>query len=88
VDKMICSVCKTRFAGFPDEDFILDLPAPPGKGIIARSKEAYERRMKVFWSNEERFCSEECSNAFLEECYARQLEHELGFDRRMKEGWY
>lgn len=84
---MICPICKTRFADFPEEDFILDLPVPPGRGIIARSKEAHERRMKVFWNDEERFCSEECSNAFLEECKARQLEHELGFDRRMKEGW-
>jgi len=85
---MTCPICHTRFAPFPKNDFILDLPAPPGKGIIAKSKEACERRMKVFWSNEERFCSDECSEIFLEECKARQLEHELGFDRRMKEGWY
>ena len=84
---MICPICGTRFADFPEKDFILEFPAPPGRGIIARSKEAYDRRMKVFENDEERFCSDECSNAFLEECEASRLEHELGFDRRMKEGW-
>ena len=63
---MICPICKTRFADFPEEDYILDLPVPPGRGIIARSKEAHERRMKIFESDEKRFCSDECSNAFLE----------------------
>lgn len=76
---MICPICKIRFADFPEEDYILDLPAPPGRGIIAKSKEAHERRMKVFESNEERFYSDECSNAFLEECEARRLEREMYF---------
>lgn len=49
---MICHYCKQRFAPFPDEDFIHDLPSPPGKGIIARHEESYKRRMKVFWNDE------------------------------------
>lgn len=69
---MICPICKTRFADFPKEDYNINK-----KGIIAKSKEAHERRMKVFENNEERFCSDECSNAFLEECEARRLEREL-----------
>ena len=84
---MMCPICHTRFADFPEVDYILDLPAPPGKGIIARSEEAHERRMKVFDSDEERFCSDDCSDVFLEKCKVRQLDQELGFERRMKEGW-
>ena len=76
---MICPICKTRFADFPEEDFILDLPVPPGRGIIARSKEAHERRMKVFWNDEERFCSDECSNAFLGEVNDRAFERLMNF---------
>lgn len=87
ITKMIYPICKTRFADYPEEDYILDLPAPPGKGIIAKSEEAHERRMKVFCSDEERFCSDECSEIFLEECEGKQREQDLGFDRRMKEGW-
>ena len=84
---MICPICKTRFADFPKEDFILDLPAPPGDGIAANRPDAHERRMNIFWNDEERFCSDECSNCFLEECEAKQLEYILGFKRRMKEGY-
>ena len=69
---MICPICKTRFADYPKEDYTINK-----NGIIAKSKEAHERRMKVFENNEERFCSDECSNGFLEECDARQLEREL-----------
>ena len=79
---MICPICHTRFADYPKEDYTINK-----EGIIAKIKEAHERRMKVFENNEERFCSEECSSAFLEECEAKQLERELGFERRMKEGW-
>ena len=49
---MICTYCKQHFAPFPDEDFINDLPLPPGKGIIARHEESHKRRMKVYWNNE------------------------------------
>ena len=84
---MICAWCKQRYAVYPEEDYVLDLLAPPGKGIIAKSKEAHERRMKVFWNDEERFCSDECSDVFLQDCESKQLEREMGFDRRMKEGW-
>ena len=80
---MICPVCKTRFADYPEEDYTID-----DKGIVAKSREAHERRMKIFDCNEERFCSDECSECFLDECEARQLERELGFDRRMREGWF
>lgn len=69
---MICPICKTRFADYPEEDYTINK-----KGIIPKNKKAHERRMKVFENNEERFCSEECSNAFLEECDARHLEREL-----------
>lgn len=88
VTQMICPVCKTRFADYPEEDYILDLPAPPGKSIIAKSDDAYERRMKVYENNEERFCSDKCAEIFFEETQASQIEQELGFDRRMREGWF
>ena len=78
----ICPICRTRFADFPEQDFTIN-----EDGIIAKSKEAHECRMKVFWNDEKRFCSDECSDAFLQECESRQLERELGFDRRMREGW-
>lgn len=81
---MICPICKTRFADFSEDDFTV---IPEGC-IIERKEGANERRMKVFESNEERFCSDECSNIFLEECEAKRLEHELGFDRKMEVGWY
>lgn len=80
---MICPICKTRFADFPQRDFIVV------KGnIIERREGANERRVKSFETDEERFCSDECSDIFLEECERKRLEHELGFDRRMKEGYY
>lgn len=85
---MICPICKTRFADFSEEDYILDLPAPSGEGIIARSDDAWVRRLRVYWNDDERFCSDECSDIFLDECETRQLEKELGFDRRMREGWF
>ena len=80
---MICPICKTRFANYPEEDYIID-----DNGIIPKNDRAYWRRMRVFDSDEKQFCSEECSECFLEECEAKQLERELGFDRRMKEGWF
>ena len=52
----ICIHCKRRFADFSSDDFVLDLPSPPGKGITARSNAAHERRMKVYWNNEEGDC--------------------------------
>ena len=80
---MICPICKTRFADYPEEDYIID-----DNGIVAKSKEAHERRMKIFDSNEEQFCSDECSECFLEECEVRQLEKELGFGRKIREEWF
>ena len=53
---MICIYCKMRYADFPEEDYILDLPAPTGKGIIAKSDEAADRRTCVFLSDEEGDC--------------------------------
>ena len=80
---MICPICKTRFADYPEEDYTID-----DNGIVAKSKEAHERRMKIFDSNKERFCSDECSECFLEECEARQLERELVFGRKVREEWF
>jgi len=70
---MICPVCKTRFADYPEEDYDIS-----DNGIIVKKEGAYERRMKVFESDEEGFCSAECANGFLDKCEARQLERELG----------
>lgn len=53
---MLCVHCKQRYAEYPEEDFLLDLPVPPGQGIIPKSDEAHERRMCVFLSDEEGDC--------------------------------
>ena len=53
---MICIFCKMRYADFPEEDYIIDLPVPPGEGIIAKSDEAAEKRRCVFLSDEEGDC--------------------------------
>lgn len=56
VTKMICSWCKQRYADYPEKDYILDLPAPPGKGIIARSDDSWVRRLRVYWNDERGDC--------------------------------
>ena len=81
VNKMICPICKTRFADFTEEDYTIN-----EEGIVAKSDEAHMRRMKMFESDEERFCGGECSKIFLHEAEARQIERELGFERRMITG--
>ena len=68
----ICRYCKMRYAEYPPEDYILDLPSPPGKGIIPKNDEAYERRMNVFWNDEEGDCGcSEQGQKFLEPAYKR-----------------
>jgi hypothetical protein len=49
---MICPICRTRFADFPEEDYILDLPVPPEKGIIPRYDDSWVRRLCVYWNDE------------------------------------
>ena len=88
-----CKRCGKKFEpkGFESTGTFYTLCKECGERILQEeacktSKEAHERRMEVFWNDEERFCSDECSKVFLEECEAQQLEHELGVERRMKEG--
>ncbi|MCK4260808.1 MAG: hypothetical protein KAX49_17660 [Halanaerobiales bacterium] len=63
---MICPMCHSRFADFPKEDYIIN-----EEGIITKNDEAHERRMEIFNSDEELFCSSECEDAFLDECETR-----------------
>jgi len=46
---MICSNCKIRYANFPDEDF-------DSRGIHAKNKEAAQRRLDKFNSDEVGYC--------------------------------
>ena len=53
---MICPVCLQRWAEFSPEDYIIDCPAPPGQGIIAKSDLSHPRRMVVFNDDDIKYC--------------------------------
>ena len=64
---MICTICKTRFAPFPKEDFDFvgeectkEKPDYLGRvnGIYARSKKAIIKRSKIYHNNDPGTCSE------------------------------
>jgi hypothetical protein len=57
---MICPVCRTRWADFPEEDFDFI----EGKGFIPRNDDAVKRRKRTFDSNEIKYCG--CNDEYLE----------------------
>ena len=61
---MICRTCNCRFAPYPQEDFkfIKEI------GFVSKTKDAEEKRHKVFESNERNVC-EQCIQDAGETCH-------------------
>lgn len=72
---MICPVCLCRWAEFSPEDYILDVPAPPGEGIIARSEMSHPRRMVEFHKDDIKYCGcahdDENETEIISTCFER-----------------
>jgi hypothetical protein len=56
---MLCPVCETRWAPFPEEDFDF----VPGKGFYPKHEGAEEKREEVYSSDTLEICSPECEKA-------------------------
>ncbi len=64
---MICPYCKTRYADFPKQDWELK-----GGSILPKNKRAEERRLKVFYSDEQVVC-EDCKEIQDAEIHHQQV---------------
>jgi len=52
---MICTVCETRFAPFPPEDFEIT-----SSRVFPKNPQAREKRSQIFESDEPGICGPEC----------------------------
>ena len=66
---MICPVCKCRWAPFPAEDFEVEFPSPPRKGIIPKHKNVMANRQQVFNNNEVKECGCMDNNEYMPSVY-------------------